>query len=527
MSRIRVLVSCAIVGLFISGKLSPDPLLIDRGDAIAAVSSSDGRLEVVVQFMNPTGGVYHAWQLAPVPEGAPSSGQWSSWERWSPVPDPASDVVAARDLNGRMVVGWISAGAIWLAEQPTGNAAFAAPHRLDTQDLHDLHLVVNADGRLEFFTLSDAGAAWAVTQQTPGGPGWNNINLAGTNLLMLAPSAYADGRLGLVALGGDGRVYWRTQAGPGESWLDWTGLEGEDITAVAAGANADGRLDVVAIGGDGNLWERSQVQRVQDGYGDWAPWKFIASGPFKGPLRMINNQDGRLEVFMRGKDNGAVHLWQTAPNGSWLASAQPLIPGVATGHAVTMMPDHRLSAAVLQTFVQNENHIGDVSITRQRSPNGDWEIEKAPSEIRPAATSGRENGGSQPPPQCPLGPVGTPLTIGLAPGATGGDGALLYTGTTPSLQSPCVYRANAFQIVGVLVPVKFMEGNNNKCLSSTVVLGPNLQPGAKITAEGADVEKIFGDEHPKLPLSFAACVVAGSNPPGGITVSVTYSIVAN
>jgi hypothetical protein len=283
----------------------------------------------------------------------------------------------------------------------------------------------------------------------------------------------------------------------------------------------------VAIGGDGNLWERSQLQRVQDGYGDWAPWKFIASGPFKAPLRMINNQDGRLEVFMRDKDNRAVHLWQTAPNGSWLASAQPLIPGVATGYAVTMMPDQRLSAAVLQTFVQNGNHIGDVSITRQTSPNGDWAIEKAPPEIRQATpSSGGATGGTEPP-QCPLGAVGTPLTIGLAPGVTGGDGALLYTGATPSLPSSCVYRANAFQVVGVSVPVKFMEGNNNKCLSSTVVLGPSLQPGAKITAEGADMEKVFGDEHPKLPLGFAACVVAGSNPPGGITVSVTYSIVAN
>jgi hypothetical protein len=526
MRRILVVVSCAIVGIFIGSSSSPHPALLDRGDAIAAVSSPDGRLELFVQYMNPNGGVYHAWQLAPVPADAPSSARWSSWERWSPMPDPSSDIVAARDVNGRLVVGWISGGVIWIAEQPTVNTAFAAPRRLDTHDLHDLHVAVNADGRLEFFTLSDVGAAWSVTQQTPGGSGWNNINLTGTGLTMIAPAAYADGRLGLVAVGGDGRVYWRTQWRPGESWLDWTGLEGENIAAVTAGANADGRLDVVAIGGDGNLWERSQLQRVQDGYGDWAPWKFIAQGPFKAPLRMINNQDGRLEVFMRDKDNRSVHIWQTAPNGSWLGSAQKLGSGNATGYAVTMMTDQRLNVAMLDSYVLNGQHPGGVGIHRQIAPNGDWMIERPPALLF-ALVSSEGEPNNPPPLSCPLGPVATPLTFGLAKDGAGGDGALLYVGMTPSLQSACTYRADAFQVVGATVPVKFMEGNNDECLSSTVILGPSLQPGAKIKAEGADMQTVFGDMHPKLPLNFVACVVAGGDPPAGITVSVSYSIVSN
>lgn len=201
--------------------------------------------------------------------------------------------------------------------------------------------------------------------------------------------------------------------------------------------------------------------------------------------------------------------------------------GTANGHAVTMMPDQRLSLAALQSFVQTGKHVGRVPITRQTAPNGGWALESAPPELNLGETSGGDPNNPPPPSQCPTGPVAAPLTIALAKGLTGGDGALLYTGVTPSLQSPCTYRADAFQVVGVTVPVKFMEGNNNKCLSSTVILGPSLQPGAKIKAEGADMAKVFGDEHPKLPLSFAACVVTGSDPPGAITVSVSYSIVSN
>ena len=36
-----------------------------------------------------------------------------------------------------------------------------------------------------------------------------------------------------------------------------------------------------------------------------------------GDVAVSRNQDGRLEVFVRGEDNHLWHIWQLQPNGDW------------------------------------------------------------------------------------------------------------------------------------------------------------------------------------------------------------------
>ena len=120
-------------------------------------------------------------------------------------------------------------------------------------------------------------------------------------------------------------------------------------------------------------------------------------------------------------------------------------------------------------------------------------------------------------------PASLTLTVVLTKGA-GPNASVLYTGGTPALPSAKTYRMDSFEIFGSSVAVHFLEQGSTDCLSSTVVLGPNLTPSAKVTANPADVDKVFGSMDPLLPVSFTACVDAGGSPPDKLTVLVHYTV---
>jgi acylphosphatase len=81
-------------------------------------------------------------------------------------------------------------------------------------------------------------------------------------------------------------------------------------------------------------------------------------------LTVASNLDGRLEVFARGTDNTLMHIWQTAPNGSW--SAWMSLGGVLTGAPVVA----RNADGRLEVFARHSDktlwHIA------QTAPNSGW-----------------------------------------------------------------------------------------------------------------------------------------------------------
>jgi len=319
-------------------------------DGMAIASSPDGRIEAFFAAANPQGALFHAFQQGTT-DSASDLGAWTRWASYAPPPDDPSQVVAASDGAGRVMVAWLSGGAIWFIRQNSPNAGMQPAAKIATHNLTSLSLAKNADGRLELFSLDDKGSAWSTYQNAPGDWNWSNLTLGGHDLKQLAPTSFADGRLALVALGSDGRVYLKTQAGPGATWLDWTGLEGKDIRYIDAGANADGRLNVVAIGGDGSFYDRSTEVGAtgNPGYGAWSDWRRNSGGPYIGEIKLRRNADGRLNVFMRKNANpvGLVHLSQMWANASWSDAALSVVPGTIPGFdVVSIKPDGRLAAIV-------------------------------------------------------------------------------------------------------------------------------------------------------------------------------------
>jgi len=128
---------------------------------------------------------------------------------------------------------------------------------------------------------------------------------------------------------------WQTTTGG--SWGTWSSLGHPPTGLILEGSpivvqNDDGRLEVFATGPDNALWHIWQVAPN----GSWSTWNSL--GKPAGTSYIMNpiasqNQDGRLEAFVFGSDNALWHIWQTTAGGSWgtwfssggLASSNPAI----------------------------------------------------------------------------------------------------------------------------------------------------------------------------------------------------------
>lgn len=350
-------------------------------DDLSIASSTDGRVEAFFLALEPSGGVYHAWQLSHNADQPSVLGSWSAWEKFGPTPDANSQIVSTRDPSGKLFVAWVSQGAIWFAGQHSANSGFDPPVKIGTQDLHGLTLAMNRDGRIEMFALSSGGAAWSVYETAPGSRNWASKLIGGHDLQQLAPASYFDGRLGLAALGADRHVYFTAQYAPGGDWYNWTGLQGHDIQSIAAAANADGRLNVAAIGGDGAFYELSQNQVGEQSVGGWSDWRYRASGPFIGPIKLSRNADGRLEASMRTADKGLVHIWQKTPNGSWSDEVASYYPGVQQGFDVAPLTDGRLALVSFHSYLPASSGMHAetaFAVTSQDHVNSFWRISVPP-----------------------------------------------------------------------------------------------------------------------------------------------------
>jgi tellurite resistance-related uncharacterized protein len=118
-----------------------------------------------------------------------------------------------------------------------------------------------------------------------------------------------DGRPEFFVIGNDKAVWhqWTDSTG---TWGPWTSMGGQwkQLDVIA---NQDGRLEVFTIGMDDAVWHRWQTT-PNGSFSGWSTMK----GQWKR-LTVAANQDGRLEVFTIGMDDAVWHCWQTTPNGSF------------------------------------------------------------------------------------------------------------------------------------------------------------------------------------------------------------------
>jgi hypothetical protein len=104
--------------------------------------------------------------------------------------------------------------------------------------------------------------------------------------------------------------------------------------------NSDGRLEVFGVGGNRAVWHNWQENPHA---GPWSGWASLGGVVTSDPVT-VDNSDGRLELFARGTDNALWHNWQTAPHaGPWSGWAS--LGGIITSDpAVVCNSDGRLEA---------------------------------------------------------------------------------------------------------------------------------------------------------------------------------------
>jgi acylphosphatase len=93
----------------------------------------------------------------------------------------------------------------------------------------------------------------------------------------------------------------------------WQSLGGQIEKGLAVNRNQDGRLEVLVRGPDAQLYHRYQVSPN----GGWnTDWESLG-GELLERIVTLKNQDDRIAIFARGKDQTLWHLYQVAPNKGW------------------------------------------------------------------------------------------------------------------------------------------------------------------------------------------------------------------
>jgi len=333
------------------------------GETLAAVTSSDGRLEIFQTGFN--GGLWHNYMSSSGPFLGVVNWVGKRHEFLADVPD----VVVGKDPLGRLYVAGINEGHIKLMAQSFPGSEFNIQNTLDTHGLHGLQVATNADGRIEFFALSDEGSAWSVAQT--GTDSWNFANrfLGNVALKQLSPVEHKEGRLGLIALETNGRVWWRSQIVPNGYWGEWISLGAEDLALkqLVAADDTDGTVEVFGLREDGSLFRNTQGTS-----GNWNGWVSIGPQKLKGPMFLAHNEDGRLELFARDPNDIVVHSWQISPTGPWRDGFEALeaYGTSAYDEATDLAATTRYGRLVLVVEVRRPIDYRRLRIAHQEVPNG-------------------------------------------------------------------------------------------------------------------------------------------------------------
>jgi hypothetical protein len=151
-----------------------------------------------------------------------------------------------------------------------------------------------------------------------------------------------------------------------EASADWSLLVGKPsefggfTSRPVVGRNEDGRLEVF-VRGINPIYPLMHVWQTTGG--GWSGLNNLG-GTVTSNIAVNNNLDGRLEVFVRGTDNSLFHRWQTAPNSDW-SGYFPLGGFLTSDPTVTRNWDGRM-----EVFVRNTDN--GVSHRWQVAPNSPW-----------------------------------------------------------------------------------------------------------------------------------------------------------
>jgi hypothetical protein len=274
----------------------------------------DGRLEMVA--IGNSNQVSHAWQVSP----------GGSWTAWNPLSGQGLGVPRiVRNSTGQLEVFLVGTDSqIWHIKQtaalnwggiwsPLGakvaTGLFVPPI---------MHVISNADGRLELFYQGTDAGLWHLWQMSPNGA-WSQPARIGGTISLLALARGHDGIItAFVRAAGDGGLYYIRQTAAPDwggrfTWITG-GVSGSSLTAgINEGANMTGRIEVFYVGTGGDVRHVWQTNVATPNV--WGSGSLGGNGIQK--VHAANNADGRFELFVIASDSRPWHIWQTAPGNGW------------------------------------------------------------------------------------------------------------------------------------------------------------------------------------------------------------------
>lgn len=217
-----------------------------------------------------------------------------------------------------------------------------------------LTVAANADGRLELLRTDSGDHISRRSQNSPGSTDFSPYFGVDGYLTSVAARRTTNGALEVEVLGTNekGELWTHRQLGPGAgAWSDWVRNPYDPTLASVA---ASDRL-IAATTPSGRVY----VEVVAPYAGSWS--LLPDSGPPLADIAVVENADGRSEIFGVGFDDTIWVRWQTSPgSGSWSDAVQ--LDGRLHSIAAARYPDGRL-----QIFGANSQ--GQIWARLQAAPN--------------------------------------------------------------------------------------------------------------------------------------------------------------
>ena len=139
------------------------------------------------------------------------------------------------------------------------------------------------------------------------------------------------------------------------------------LNAPVVAKSFDGRFELFIPWTDGIIYHKWQTiaSSATNPAGEWIPNWFPHGKKgtgFTGPLTLISNEDGRLELFAKTNENEIYHKWQSAKSAGWTDWVV-----LAQGKAFTVVENANKELEII--FVTSQDTL---AYKRQQSPNGVW-----------------------------------------------------------------------------------------------------------------------------------------------------------
>ncbi len=241
----------------------------------------------------------------------------------------SSNLAVGRNQNGRLEV--FARGidnAIWHSVQLAVPNSWSGWTTLGGNFFGTPVVVSNTDGRLEVFCRDNTNTLKHIWQTVPNNTNnlWSGWASMGVITGDPAVARNQNGSLEVFAnINGYLAHIWQTtpvSTSP-NTWSNWATFSIPILGSPAIGTNLDGRLEVFFRGQStqipGAQTPASQVMHiwqtaVNNGWSAPAPLGNIIS--LSDPV-VGSNQNGRLEVFVKGMNSAVWHIWQTLANNGW------------------------------------------------------------------------------------------------------------------------------------------------------------------------------------------------------------------